>query len=48
MGSDVKSSELVQRFEWEKKTKKEVKKLTAEERQIKAEKAKNYIKNIDK
>ena len=48
MGSDVKSPELVQRFEWEKKTKKEVKKLTAEERKIKAEKAKNYIKNIDK
>ena len=44
MGSDVQSPERVQRFEWEKKVK-EGKKLTAEEKRVKAEKAKNYLKN---
>lgn len=45
MGSDVKSPEMVQRFEWEKKPKKEPKKLTDEEKIKRAEKAKNYIKH---
>jgi hypothetical protein len=47
MGSDVQSPERVQRFEWEKKVK-EGKKLTEKEREIKAEKAKKYIKKFDK
>ena len=45
MGSDVQSPERVQRFEWEVKPKKEGKKLTEKEKQVKAEKAKNYLKN---
>jgi len=42
MGSDVQSPEKVQRFEWEKKEKRQGKKLTEEEKRIKAEKAKKY------
>ena len=44
-GSDVKSPEMVQRFEWEGKPKKEGKKLTEEEKQVKANKAKSYLRN---
>jgi len=44
-GSDVRSPEMVQRFEWEKKPKKEGKKLTEEEKQSKANKAKSYLRN---
>ena len=42
MGSDVQSPEKVQRFEWEKKEKRQGKKFTEEENRIKAEKAKKY------
>lgn len=44
-GSEIKNPQDIIRFGWEKKIKKEGKRLTKEELKKKAEQAKKYIKN---